>query len=303
MTTPLWMADDRAADVRALVLVHRMAATRLGSPNLYAALNDRAPASLKDGLDDGTSWPLRPFLGVILPIVLAARDERQFDVISILRKECPLLNRDALPGRDTAALLRQLSGDVAALVAQLDAGSRNSIFDIISFVRERQLFELDERYAPYLDNPEIHVDEDGDPEASSVNAFLACQANELWGYRHYLEDLSPFSTQQGVKGAEFQRVLVVIDDEEARAQTQISYGKYFRITPLSETDEQNIANGLDSVLGRTRRLFYVCCSRAVQDLAVVMFLPNVAAVRDRIAARGYFPPGDILDIAALRPNV
>lgn len=300
---PLWVADDREADVRALVLVHRMAATRLGFPNLYAALNDRAPSSLKDGLDDGTSWPLRPFLGFILPIVLAARDERQFDVISILRKECPLLSRDELPGRDTAALLRQLSGDVTALVAQLDMGSGNSILDVLCFVRERQLFELDERYVPYLDNPEIPVDEEGDPEASSMNAFLACPTNELWGYRHYLEDLSPFSTQQGVKGAEFQRVLVVIDDEEARAQTQISYGKYFGITPLSETDEQNIAGGLDSVLGRTRRLFYVCCSRAVQDLAVVMFLPDVAAVRDRIERRGYFQPGDILDIAALRPDV
>jgi DNA helicase II / ATP-dependent DNA helicase PcrA len=44
-----WTSDDRTADVRALVVVHRMAAKRLGFPNLYSALNDRAPPSLKDG--------------------------------------------------------------------------------------------------------------------------------------------------------------------------------------------------------------------------------------------------------------
>ncbi len=41
-----WQSDDDDADVRVLVLVHRMAARRLGFPNLYAALNDQAPPSL-----------------------------------------------------------------------------------------------------------------------------------------------------------------------------------------------------------------------------------------------------------------
>ena len=63
----LWVNDLRESDVRLLVLVHRMAATRLGFPNLYAALNDRAPQSLSEGLGDGTSWPLHPFVQHILP--------------------------------------------------------------------------------------------------------------------------------------------------------------------------------------------------------------------------------------------
>ena len=138
-----------------------------------------------------------------------------------------------------------------------------------------------------------------DPETASVSAFLDCRVLELKGYRHYLEDLSPFATQQGVKGAEFERVLVLIDDEEGQTQRQFSYGKYFGMAPLSETDQENIAAGEDNVIDRTRRLFYVCCSRATRDLAVVMFVPDVAVARARVEAAGIFSPEDIIDEGTL----
>lgn len=44
-----WLSDTREGDVRLLVLVHRMAANRLGFPNLFAALTDKAPMSLSEG--------------------------------------------------------------------------------------------------------------------------------------------------------------------------------------------------------------------------------------------------------------
>src|SRR3546814_9898733 len=77
---PQWGSDERSADVRALVVVHRMAATRLGFPNLYSALNDQAPLSLKDGLEDGSAWPLRPFLTYFLPLALAIRADNGFQI-------------------------------------------------------------------------------------------------------------------------------------------------------------------------------------------------------------------------------
>jgi DNA helicase-2/ATP-dependent DNA helicase PcrA len=303
---PNWIEDRREADVRALVLVHRMAATRLGFPNLYASLNDKAPLSLKDGLDDGSSWVLRPFLAYLLPLVLALRAGRDFDVVSALRAECQLLSKDGLAGQNAAAVLRQLRENTATLSDMLAAGAPTTIRQVLDFVMAQGLAALDERFAPYLADPNMVVDDDSDPEAGPIVAFLACEAGELWGYRHYIEDQSPFATQQGVKGAEFDRVLVIVDDEEGRGQTQISYGKYFGITPLSDTDRTNIEQNLDSVLGRTRRLFYVCCSRAVQDLAVVMFLPDVVAARAQIQAKGLFPDEDVhteADLAVIPAEV
>ena len=131
-----------------------------------------------------------------------------------------------------------------------------------------------------------------------MNTFLDCAVTELWGYREYIEDQSPFATQQGVKGAEFARVLVILDDEEGDYNL-FSYGKYFGITPLSATDQKHLDDGTDSVLGRTRRLLYVCCSRAFQDLAVVLFVSDVVAARAVIEARTLFPAANIYDLAAM----
>ena len=158
---------------------------------------------------------------------------------------------------------------------------------------------LDDRFVAYLEGGGAgSVGEEAGVEQAAVNAFLDCAAAEFWGYREYIEDQSPFATQQGVKGAEFARVLVILDDEEGDYNL-FSYGKYFGISPLSATDQKHQDDGTDSVLGRTRRLFYVCCSRAFQDLAVVLFVPEVAAARAAIEARALFPAADIHDLAAM----
>lgn len=83
----------------------------------------------------------------------------------------------------------------------------------------------------------------------------------MWGYRRYINEQSPFETHEGVKGAEFGRVLTILDDEEGR-HNQFNYGESFGITRLSDTDEQNIRDGKETTVMRTLRLLYVCCSRA-----------------------------------------
>lgn len=292
-----WMSNDPVADVRVLVVVHRMAAARLGFPNLYGALNDNdAPPSIKEGLKDGTAWPLRPFLNYLLPLAMAVSENRKLDVMTLLRSECPLLQPTALVGGDPVAVLRALRASTTEL-ARLVFSSDALLRDVLAHSQATGLLQLDEAWAKYL-GPDCIADDD-DPETPAVLAFLRCGVGELAGYRHYLEDLSPFATQQGVKGAEFERVLVLIDDEEGRGQRQFSYEKYFGIVAPSDTDIENLAQGKDSVMDRTRRLFYVCCSRATRDLAVVMFVHDVENAREKITETGMFEPDNIVDEEAL----
>ncbi|MGH8783122.1 hypothetical protein [Paraburkholderia sp.] len=157
------------------------------------------------------------------------------------------------------------------------------------------MLRLDERFTTYLMPDPL---DDGSSEFQHIVAFLACEAIELWGYRKYIEEESPFATQQGVKGAQFERVLVVLDDEEG-AHSHFSYGKYFGLVQLSEKDDENIASGAESVLDRTRRLFYVCCSRAVKDLAVVIFVPDVEQARNAIERTDIFPADAVLGLEEL----
>ena len=44
---------------------------------------------------------------------------------------------------------------------------------------------------------------------------------------------------------------------------------------------------------RTGRLFYVCCSRAVQNLAVVLFFSDVELARKKVVESGLFSEGQV----------
>lgn len=284
---PLWEREDKDADVRILVLVHRMAANRLGFSDLYAALNDHRAPNLKDGLIDGSAWVIRPFLNYLLPLVFSARSGDEFNVMAILRKQCPLLSKEHLVGQNVAGVLQRLQNDVNHLVELFDEHSNHSIGEVLLFVHNQELAFLDERFISYLETPVYNTEEEASHEEESVRLFLACPSAQLWGYRKYIEDQSLFATQQGIKGAEFQRVMVVLDDEESE-YSLFSYSKYFGIEALSQTDQENIQNGTDSVIDRTRRLFYVCCSRALQSLVVVFFVHDIDRVAETIINKGLF---------------
>ena len=286
-----WL-EENGENLRLLVLVHRMAASRLGFPNLYSSLNDKSPEELKSGLLDGTAWMLRPFLTILLPLLLARRAGHDFEVMRMLCKHCPRLEPKELTGRDTVQVLASLRDDLAALDGMLAGATNHRIGDVITMVRDHNLVMLDERFAELID---VYSESAplGDPALdNAVHRFMRCDTCELWGYRKYIEELSPFATQQSIKGAEFEKVLVIVDDEEGRTNT-FSYGKYFGVTSLSARDHGNIAAGIDSVIERTRRLFYVCCSRARRDLCVIVFSNDPVKMSDAIASKGFFEPEDM----------
>lgn len=290
----LWQTPTTEGDVRALVLVHRIAAQRLGFEHLYAALNDHGAPGFKEGLQEGSLWAVKPFLSFVLPIVEAAIAGNRFQIMSILRNQCPRMSKDKIPQQDLGALLTSLQQDVDALVSMLGKDSTSTVRDVLEFLQQRELLSLEERFLPHLAPAGGDL---GNPYTNAMIALLAIPATQMWGYDRYIKDESPFATQQGVKGAQFQRVLAILDDE-ASDYTLYSYEKYWGFQALSERDEENVAAGVDSVLGRTRRLFYVCCSRAVRDLAVVFFVSDLSAAQTAIAEKGIFNPEDVIVLGA-----
>jgi DNA helicase II / ATP-dependent DNA helicase PcrA len=287
-----WLENEDEA-LRLLVLVHRMAAARLGFPNLYSALNDRSPEDLSTGLVDGTAWVVRPFLSYILQLVLARHEGREFEIMRLLRKHCPRIQPDALAINDTAGLLDGLREQIGELVALLATNNGVRIGDVMRFARDTSFVTLDERYIELINTYNETVEPIVDPSTDNAALrFMQCEASELWGYHKYIEKMSPFATQQGIKGAEFDKVIVVIDDQEGRTTT-FSYGKYFGVTPLSDTDRGNIEAGRDSVIDRTRRLFYVCSSRALSDLVIVIFADDTEQMRSALLAKAFFEPESV----------
>lgn len=109
-----WVADQngnqawRDGPIKVLVIVHRMAARRLGFDDLYVAMNSKAPSAFKDGFLDATSWPLRPFMTLGLPLAAATIDGREFDAMTLLRKLSPKLTKQNTPKKGIPALLAEL---------------------------------------------------------------------------------------------------------------------------------------------------------------------------------------------------
>jgi len=300
----VWLTDESNEAVKVLVIVHRMAAKRLGFGELYSALNDKAPEKFKNGFLDGTAWPVRPFNNFVLPLVSAGKKGSEFEVMQVLRKS-PLLDRKNLSGVNVAERLGEMSRFTESLQQMMEPGSSATNADVLRHVHKSRVISLDPRVLSYLnlpaqvkdeegDNAKVAEDEDEDDgeeltkEVAAMDAFLACPASQFWGYYKYVNDDSPFSTQQGIKGAEFERVLVVLDDDEG-THVQFSYDKYLGIKPLSDREETNRREGKETTVERTRRLFYVCCTRALKDLIVVLFTGDVAAAQRQITALDLFP--------------
>jgi DNA helicase-2/ATP-dependent DNA helicase PcrA len=155
------------------------------------------------------------------------------------------------------------------------------------------------RLAAYLDPGGDHANVVLSSEVSAVlDAFLKCDVGELSGYFKYVRRESPYSTQHGTKGAEFRKVIVVLDDDEGN-YSLYSYEKLFGIALLSSADRKNLDAGVDSVIERTRRLLYVCVSRAVESLVIVLFASDVAAAEAALKESGLLDGGRLLAAADL----
>ncbi|MCQ8783668.1 UvrD-helicase domain-containing protein [Mangrovibrevibacter kandeliae] len=308
---PRW-TDGPDADFKLLVIVHRMAANRLGFGELYAAMNDKAPNAFSEGFLEASSWPLKPFVNFVLPVVEAMENGNEFEAMSLLRRSCPRLQRESLAKSKVVDLLASLRNAVADLVAMM-SDDEATVRDVLVHLAQNDLMSLDPRISAFIgkappkaeelaesaeQDEESEDEEVASLEIAAMDRYLACPARQFRGYRTYIRQSSPFSTQQGIKGAEFERVLVVLDDDEG-THAQFSYDRYFGVKPLSKRDLENIAEGRQTVIDRTRRLFYVCCTRALKDLIVVYFTSDPAKAEERVRAANIFPDEDILSETAL----
>ena len=148
---------------------------------------------------------------------------------------------------------------------------------------------------PQDDDAEEGGDKDPDERQKQRNAwtaFVNIPFSQISLFYQYIKGESTFDTHQGVKGLEFPRVMVILDDEAAGGNL-FSYDKLFGAKGLTPTDKSNIQADKDNALTRTNRLFYVICSRARQSLAIVIYSTNPEKVRETLLEKGIFTEDEI----------
>ena len=282
-----------------LTLEHHMAARRMGFLQMFEAL-----ASVDDyrtGFLDGSFAPTRFFTHYVLPLVTAQQRGDKFAATKLVREGSPLLSKETLKSNDRP--IEQLRAAQAAIdsLMTLWANGEPTCAVILANIAETNLFAIPDSLkvalaAKQAAPAEIPDDEEADPisdQIAALVAFLDCSFSEIAPYAAYISHEAPFDTHQGVKGLEFERVMVLMDDGEARGFL-FGYDKLLGAKSPTTADIKNANEGKETSLDRTRRLFYVTCSRARSSLALVAYSPDPAAVRTYVVANEWFSADEVL---------
>lgn len=277
-----------ATQYKSLILEHHMAASRFGFLELYSPLNeiDSFSTSLRNGSISEISF----LANVISPLIKAYQSGNDFEVSKIVRQSSPLLGKKAFleNSADQSELLESAEKAVEELLLLWKDGSIPTCVDILKVIKKTNLFFLNDRVDDILSGPTA----DEDKKITALREALSVPFDKLERYSAYVTENTQFATHQGVKGLEFPRVMVIMDDAEAKGFL-FSYEKLFGAKAKTETDIKNEREGKDTGIIRTTRLFYVACTRAEKSLSVVAYTNDKNAVRDTAISNGWFTDEEI----------
>jgi len=145
------------------------------------------------------------------------------------------------------------------LVVLREAGTVGAVIDHLRRVRRPRLPDAVEDREHELQSFDRNAGVDMPPALLELEAFRAVPYAEVVSLRRYHVGHSPFETKHGVKGAEFENVLVVV-------------GRGWNIYNFREMLElagREVPANRHANFERNRNLFYVVCSRAKTRLAIL----------------------------------
>ena len=299
----LWFGAE--SDYKSLILEHHMAARRMGFLDLFEPLYQ--VATLKTGLLDGSLPELKLFTQIILPITRAKEGGDQFAIARIVRNYSLLLSKNNMYGSGNNQLkeIKKARDAVNKLLSLWDGGNDPSCINILNCIGQTELFEVPDSLYPIIhrDIEAYNIAESIDDENQSdkrseekeLDAWDRClnaPFSQISPYDSYVNGSAKFSTHQGVKGLEFPRVMVILSDEESRGFL-FSYEKLFGVKEKTTADLKKEQEGKDTSIDRTRRLFYVTCSRAEKSLAIIAYSSNPEMVEKHVLTNGWFEECEI----------
>lgn len=132
-------------------------------------------------------------------------------------------------------------------IVGLDSDVKNGM--VIDIADRMGLCVIDDKLNSYIEKNEY-----------IYHRVLDVDYSEIRNVYGYILQQQPFSTQHKSKGLEFNNVLVLLDNGK---WSKYNFASLFVETKTSE-----------SVKLRTRKLFYVCCTRAKKNLAVFYPAPT-----------------------------
>lgn len=233
------------ANEKILFLTHRLIAQRAGYEPLWKLYNDRG-RFYQDRFQSGDDEVSAFLCGKIENLISTWKSGNIGKTLSMINQ------KERSPASKEGKVFFQLALDELVDLVEKNA----TIKEVLLHVQKTKLLPILDDLTFWLGVESNSLSEDEETRKFFLNLF-DIPYREVSIYCSVLEDHLPYSTKHGVKGDEFDTVLVILDDEGAR-WNQYSFG--------------NLLIGRDTSdrrMLRTRNLFYVCCSRARKNLAVI----------------------------------
>lgn len=152
-------------------------------------------------------------------------------------------------------------------IEELSQASEKSIEEIIELAHAKGLVRKDDRLLEFKHTKGYIYDQ--------VCKVRFKEFQNLFGY---IDGQTPFSTKHKTKGREYDNVLVVLDNGK---WNKYNFEAFFT------------GNGKDTVIERTSKLIYVCCTRARRELAFFYPQPTLEVVNQ---AKLLFGEGNVINL-------
>ena len=143
--------------------------------------------------------------------------------------------------------------EISVCLKQVLDNKNMTIEELINYFNVNKIVLIDDNLKMYIEN-----------NNDIFNKVKELSRLQVQSYFLYYNKFSPFSTQHGVKGAEFDNVLVVMDNGK---WNNYNFKYYFENTSTKE-----------KIIQRTEKIFYVTCSRAKDNLIVYYPSPSEAII-------------------------
>jgi DNA helicase-2/ATP-dependent DNA helicase PcrA len=243
--------DFAPEKTKILMLTNSILAAEQGYQNLHEAM------SADDLLKKNDAY-ISFLADTVEPGAMAFSEKKYGEMLTAFDVGIPLLKTQA----DKMAW----SKDVGSLVELRKTGTIGNVIDLLKNTKKpalpRRIVEKEKKLADLMEVPDADRSEEDRSFISKLQKIRNAPYVELMKVIEYINDKTLFSTKHGVKGAEFENVLIVL----GRGWNLYNWNQFL------EWAISGVPADKKDTFERNRNLFYVACSRPKKRLALLFTL-------------------------------
>ena len=230
-----------------LMLTHRVLAGKQGYPSIPTVF------AFNESFTNKEHPHIAYFADALEPACESYLSRKYGEMFRALGSNVPAIRAQADKKKWSEAMDR--------LIGLRDARTVGEVVDHLLTVRRPRVPDAVERRERELREFDPDAGEDMPRALKELSDLRAVPYQEIVALCRYLSGHSPFETKHGVKGAQFENVLVVV----GRGWNRYNFNEMLELVGQSAQIPANKQGAFE----RNRNLFYVTCSRPKRRLAVL----------------------------------